>query len=380
MEESLMFYQRFFSYIMIIFCITASRNIDAQTIINNLPYVTPEKVEDVNPRFHFAPVNQDTTNACWSFSTLSFIESELQRINGQSVKLAVMYPVYYGFIEKAKKFVETHGTSRFKPGDLFTTVVEVIETYGILPEEVYRGQAVEKPTHNHRQMEEEIEDLKTRIVNENLWNEAAVVEEVKTILDKYLGKPPGSFSFRGETLTPSTFAEKYVNLPWNDYLLITSFGYASFDTLTVLKVPDNWKQIDRYFNVSLNDFYHSMKSALINGYTLAIDGDISEPGRMGAFDICYIPEYDIPGSYITQSARDYRFDQGATTDDHLMHMVGYGEINGQDWFLMKDSWRDAWEGTHKGFFFYHGDFAKLKILAYMVHKDGIPEITNRIRP
>jgi bleomycin hydrolase len=117
-----------------------------------------------------------------------------------------------------------------------------------------------------------------------------------------------------------------------------------------------------------------MKTALDNGYTLAIDGDNSEPGRIGPLDVCYIPEYDIPSSYITSAARDYRFDQGATEDNHLMHIVGYGEVTGEDWFLVKDSWRDAWEGTHKGYFFYHGDFAKLKILAYMVHREGVPEI------
>jgi bleomycin hydrolase len=122
-----------------------------------------------------------------------------------------------------------------------------------------------------------------------------------------------------------------------------------------------------------------MKTALNNGFTLAIDGDINEPGRMGEQDICIIPAYDIPGAYINQEARDYRFDKGVTEDDHLMHIVGYGEVEGEDWFLVKDSWRDAFEGTHKGYFFFHKDYAKLKILAYLVHKDGVPAITERIK-
>ena len=63
----------------------------------------PQNLEAFRPVFHFAPVNQDTTNACWSFSTLSFIETEVQRIKGKPVKLAVMFPVYYAFMEKAKK-------------------------------------------------------------------------------------------------------------------------------------------------------------------------------------------------------------------------------------------------------------------------------------
>jgi len=353
-------------------------NLSAQFSTNDVPYTIPQEVVELRPRFHFAPVNQDTTNACWSFSTLSFIESELQRINGQSIKLAVMFPVYYGFIEKAKKYVQSRGESRFSAGDLFTTVTEVIRSYGIVPEEVYRGQVVEHPTHNHTQMENEIKDLKMRIIKDDNWNEETILEEVKSILDKHLGEPPVSFFFRGDTLTPLTFAEKYVNLPWDDYLLITSFSYDPFDSFIELAVPDNWRGVDRYFNVSLDLFYSAMKSALNNGFSIAIDGDIKEPGRIGDLDICIIPDYDIPGSYINQEARDYRFDKGVTEDDHLMHIVGFGEVGGEDWFLVKDSWRDAYEGKHKGYFFYHKDYVKLKILAYMVHKDGVPDITERI--
>jgi len=364
---------------VVLFSLFMSAVSTAQTTEDDIPYIIPEEVEELRPRFHFAPVNQDTTNACWSFSTISFIESELQRINGQSVKLAVMYPVYYGFIEKAKRYVATRGESRFSPGDLFTTVVEVIKKYGMLPEEVYRGQAVERPTHNHKRMEKEIELFKERIVNNGSWDEDSAITELKEILDTYLGEPPTSFSFRGEIFTPLTFAEKYINLTWDDYLLVTSFGYSSFDSFTELQVPDNWKKVDRYFNVSLDLFYNSMKIALNNGYSLVIDGDIKEPGRIGSQDVCIIPDYDIPGSYINQKARDYRFDNGLTEDDHLMHIVGFGQVNGEEWFLIKDSWRDAYEGQHKGYFFYHEDYAKLKILAYMVHKDGVPAITERMR-
>ncbi len=355
------------------------KDLCAQTTVESIPYTIPQEIEELRPRFHFAPVNQDTTNACWSFSTISFIESEVQRINSQNIKLAVMYPVYYGFIEKAKRFVQTRGESRFAPGDLFTTVIDVIQIYGIVPEEAYSGQVGARTTYNHQQMEKEVNELKSRIVENKIWDEEAVLEELKQILDSQLGEPPSSFVFRGETYTPLTFAERFVNLTWDDYLLVTSFGYAPFDAFASLKVPDNWKNVDRYFNISLDLFYRSMKNALNNGFSLAIDGDISEPGRIGSEDICYIPAYDIPGAFINQEARDYRFDTGVTKDDHLMHVVGFAELNGEDWFLVKDSWRDAFEGKHEGYFFYHGDYAKLKILAYLVHKEGVPEIVERIR-
>ena len=154
--------------------------------------------------------------------------------------------------------------------------------------------------------------------------------------------------------------------------LVTSFEYAPFHTFTDLRVPDNWRKNKRYYNVPLDAFYEGLKGALRAGYSAAIDGDISEPGRVGERDIAFIPDDDIPPALITQEAREHRFREKMTTDDPLMHIVGMTESGGHDWFLVKDSWRDAWEGRHKGYFFYRGDFAKLKILAYLVHKEAVP--------
>ena len=154
--------------------------------------------------------------------------------------------------------------------------------------------------------------------------------------------------------------------------------YDSFNSYITLDVPDNWMQIDRFFNVSLDEFYQGIKHALANGYSIAFDGDISELGRYGPLDIAVIPSFDMESENINQEAREYRFEEGNTTDDHMMHMIGYQNYNGTDWFLIKDSWRDAWEGQEKGYFYYRGDFVKLKVLAYLVHKDAIPDIAKKI--
>ncbi len=116
----------------------------------------PSDPADFNPCFHFKPVNQDTTQICWSFSSISFIETEMQRLGRQPVKLSVVFPVYYTFIEKTREFVRTRGTSRFEPGDLFTTVFEIVNKYGIVPETAYRGQAVPRPTYNQDSLYSEL--------------------------------------------------------------------------------------------------------------------------------------------------------------------------------------------------------------------------------
>ena len=55
-----------------------------------------------------------------------------------------------------------------------------------------------------------------------------------------------------------------------------------------------------------------------------------------------------------------------------MHIVDYKAFDDEDWFLVKDSWRTAWEpGSTRGYMFFHSSYVKLKVLAYMVHKDGV---------
>ena len=61
-----------------------------------------------------------------------------------------------------------------------------------------------------------------------------------------------------------------------------------------------------------------------------------------------------------------------------MHFLGYYRSHGQDWFLVKDSWRDAWQGKHPGYFFDHGDYVRLKVLAFLVNKEAIPEIVKKL--
>lgn len=289
----------------------------------------------------------------------------------------MMFPPYYAFIEKARYFVQQKGSSSFKPGDLFNTVVDVIRKYGMVPLEAYSGKTDQAETYNHDELYSRLESLMNEVKATERWDESAVIADVKKILNEYLGQPPEEFIYNGQTYTPVTFAEEYLSLPWDDYVLITSFRYAPFHQYISLDVPDNWHHYDRYYNVELDEFYQNLISAILNGYSAAMDGDIGEPGRYGPLDISVIPDFDIPADAIDQAAREYRFQKGITQDDHLMHIVGYQNLKGQDWFLVKDSWRDAWQGKMPGYFMYRGDFVKLKVLAYMVHKDAVPGLIRK---
>jgi len=339
----------------------------------------PESPEDFRPVKHLSPLNQDSTLICWSFSTSSFLESEMERLGRQPVRLSVVYPVYYVFIEKAKRYIQTRGASRFAPGDLFTGVIDIIKQYGAVPADVYGNKVEGKNTFNHNALYRDLQKLMERVKNEKLWNEKNVLPQVRRILDRYLGKPPAKFTWEKKTYTPASFLKDVVALPWDDYILVTSFQYAPFYEFAELKVPDNWRRQEVYYNVPLDLFYNSLKDALQAGYSVAIDADISEPSYERTKRYGVIPDYDIPSTAITQEAREFRFNTGATTDDHLMHIVDYKAFDDEDWFLVKDSWRTAWApGSTRGYMFFHSSYVKLKVLAYLVHKDGVPGIKEKM--
>jgi len=53
--------------------------------------------------------------------------------------------------------------------------------------------------------------------------------------------------------------------------------------------------------------------------------------------MCNCPDFDIPSPTSTNECRQFRFSNETTTDDHGLHLVGYLEKDGKDWYLVKDS-------------------------------------------
>ena len=143
------------------------------------------------------------------------------------------------------------------------------------------------------------------------------------------------------------------------------------------EVPDNWRHDSDYYNIPLNEFMAAIKGAIASGYTMALGGDVSEPGIVPRSDVAMIPTFDIPPEYIDENARQFRFSNKTTTDDHGIHLVGYMNKNGKEWFLIKDSGSSARNGNNKGFFFYDEDYVKLKMMDFMVNKDAVKSLLEK---
>jgi Aminopeptidase C len=225
----------------------------------------------------------------------------------------------------------------------------------------------------YKEMNEYLKSVKAA----NAWNEEEVASTIKSILNHYMGVPPVSITIKGEKLTPKEYLDKVLKLKLDDYVDIISVLSEPFYQKIEYKVSDNWWHSKDYYNVTLNEYMDAIKSAVRKGYTICIGGDVSEAGIESHAKVAIIPSFDIPSQYIDEYAREFRINNKTTADDHGIHLVGYVNKNNKDWYLIKDSGAGSKNKEPKGYYFFHEDYVKLKIVDFMIHKDAVKNLLEK---
>jgi bleomycin hydrolase len=330
--------------------------------------------------WHFPPVAQYLTGTCWSFSTTSFYESEIYRLTGRKVKLSEIWTVYWEYVEKMRRFVRERGDSLIDEGSEANALPRIWKQYGIVPEEAYPGVLSKDGRHDHSRLIAQLKELSVWVKANDIWDEGRVLALTRVILDRELGVPPERFAYEGREYTPQQFLAQVVKINLDDYAEFMSTLSLPFYTRGEYKVPDNWWHDASYYNVPLDEWYAALKHAVQQGYTVALGGDVSEPGYNGFENAAVVPTFDIPQAYIDQSARELRFANHTTEDDHGIHLVGWTSVDGRDWFLIKDSARSSRWGKFEGYYFYRDDYVRLKMLTFVVHKDAVRELLAKFAP
>ena len=146
----------------------------------NLPKkIKSNKKEWVNPTW-----SQGNTGSCWGFSTTSMYESEIKRLTGKEVKLSEMYTVYNEFIEKARGFVNSRGSTIFEQGSEANAVTRSFKKNGLMPADAFTGLKDGRKFHTHEKMYNEMKNYLLAVKANNAWNEEAVVSTIKSILNQ----------------------------------------------------------------------------------------------------------------------------------------------------------------------------------------------------
>ena len=328
--------------------------------------------------------SQGNTGTCWAFSTTAFYESEVFRLSGKKVEISEIYTVYWEYVEKARRFIEKRGNSNFEQGSEGNAVARIMKMYGAVPFEAYTGIQEEQIFHTHEKMFEEMKDFLKSLKKNNAWNTDYGLETIKSIMNHYIGKPPVDFSIEGKKYTPHTFLKDYLKLNPDDYVEILSYKQEPYWEQVEYKVPDNWWHSKEYYNVPLDVFMEIVNRTIKDGYSMSIGGDVSETGFSRETNCAMVPDYDIPSAYINEDARQFRFSNETTTDDHGMQLIGILENyndSGKNWYLIKDSSSGSRnvgeEDPRFGHYFFHEDYIKLKMMGFTIHKDAVEDVLKK---
>lgn len=335
----------------------------------------PKSADEFKTVWAGPPVSQGITGTCWCFSTTSFYESEIYRLTKKQIRLSELYTVYWQYVEKAREFVNTRGKSLFGEGSETNAVQLMMKKYGMVPYEAYAGLKPGQPFHDHSKMFDEMNGYLQKVKTDNAWNEELVLSTIRSIMNHYIGEPPVTVTVDGKKMTPQEYLKNVTKLNPDDYVDIMSLMEKPYWTQAEYPAPDNWWHSSDYYNVPLNDFMTIIKNSIKNGYSLSIGGDVSESGIDSKLGVAMVPSYDIPSAYIDEYSRQLRWSNGTTTDDHALHLVGWVEKPSGAWFLIKDSGSGGHNNVNsKGYYFYHEDFVKLKMMSFTVHKDAVKDI------
>ena len=352
---------------------------------NPAEFDIPTSKGDFKQFWHNDPISQGNTNTCWSFSTNSFLESEVYRLTGKKVRTSEMFTVYCEYLERAHAFVQSHGNIYFGEGSEGNAVTKIWKKYGCLPYESYTGLLPGQTFYSHEKMFEELKNYTDFVKKNSLWDENAVIGNFRSILNFYMGEPPAKVIVDGKEYTPKEYLNTVLKLNPADYCDVLSYMQQPYWKQVEYEVPDNWWHNADYYNIPLDDFMQVVKSSIRKGYTFAIGGDVSEAGFLAReANAAVIPSFDIPSASIDENARQFRFSNETTTDDHGLHVVGYLEKNGITWFLVKDSGSGSRTGGKEknpnfGYYFFHEDYIKLKIMDITVHKDMMKDLLPRFK-
>ena len=350
--------------------------------------------------------NQNRSGTCWDYSTLSFFEAELLRKTNKTFDLCEAFVANKTYMDRAIQVVRLHGDCQFAQGGSAYDPLFAIQHYGICPEDAMprTGSLYGDTLFNFNEFFNVMSPYVAAVAKSNASKlSPAWKNGLQGILDSYLGKCPESFKYEGKTYTPKSFAAAIGldSVACNEYVSFTSYTHHPFWTTFAVEVQDNWRN-PLSWNVPIEDLGRIIDNAIMNGYTVAWGGDVSEEGftRDGLaymYDTKKLESLEgsdmarwlkltntqkknlidslgvnVPEVTPTQKQRQERYDNWELTDDHGMLIYGIAkDQNGKEYYMVKNSWGET--GKYKGTWYMTKNYIIANTMDYMVNKNAVPK-------
>ncbi len=330
--------------------------------------------------------DQGRSGTCWCFSSLSIIESELLKQGIEHPDLSEMFVVRNIYLEKAKNYILRQGYTRFSEGAFGHDVFPVISKYGLVPLSVFPN-ILEGDVIDHFGFDIKLKkflDSVLKVMPISLdWE-----KNYNKMLDEKFGVIPKSFKYEGKEYTPIEFAEQVVKFNQDDYIGLTSFNHHPFYKPFNVEVPDNYSG-GLFYNLPIDELIEATKYAILNGYTVGWDADVSNDFFNQNSGWAMIPKgrQELKGkinpdeeeiSY-TQETRQELFENLTTQDDHLMHLIGMKKSpEGKIFFYVKNSWGPM--GPLKGYINVSETYFGINTITLIMPKNGLsPDIRAKLK-
>ncbi|MBQ4548265.1 MAG: aminopeptidase [Bacteroidales bacterium] len=348
---------------------------------------------------HTSVKNQSRSGTCWCFAGIGMVEAEILRKYNVEVDLSEMYLVRWAYANKFEKYVRMQGTCNFSPGGEVFDVLYAINEDGMMTEEAYNGLVLGEGTHNHGELHSVLAEY-GKIVNKqhNGKISKAWPAMVQSVLDVYLGTTPETFEFEGSQYDAKSFAEKYpINI--NDYVQIGAFTNHENYKPYIMPIQDNWTNTLTY-NMPLDELMNELDNALNNGYTVGWAQDVSDKGFSRDAGVGVVLENDIekirqsdpkkykkmsddeiraslykfetvmPEKEVTEDMHQEAYENGQTTDDHSMLIVGIAhDQQGNKYYKVKNSWSANY--GYDGYWYCSEPYVRLHTMFFTVNKEGL---------
>lgn len=352
--------------------------------------------------------NQHRSGTCWAYSAISFVESEVIRINNitdpeKYPDFSEFFVVSHSYSDRADKYVMLDGNLTFGAGSQGEDVIDVIRLYGLVPQAEMTGMNYGSDLPAQNELDAVLQAYIDAVVkNPNRVLTTAWKRGFQAILDEYLGEYPKTFVVDGVEYTPESYRDA-LNFNPDDYVTLTSFTHHPFYTYFPFEVADNWRW-DQFYNVPIDEMMEILDYALENGYTISWGADVSEPGftRDGLAILVDVSASNNSGSdqerwvgksedkqakakakkagknnpivelVPTQETRQIGFMNKTITDDHGMQIYGIAKDQwGGKYYLVKNSWGET--GKYKGVWYASEAFVKGQTLDIAIHKSALPK-------